>query len=110
MLKKKEKNLCVRGKMETEAECPLIIREIAQGASEYFEYATEYGVFENDEDDQVEELLLRLYRAGCYKEAVCLLRLVFSIAKFDAACAMMSLIHDEHEERREEFFIREFMY
>lgn len=110
MLKKKEKDLCVQGMMETREDCPPIIREIAHGAAGFFEYATEFGAFENDEDDQAADLLLMLYRGGNYTEAVRLLRFVFSSIHCEAACALLSLIHDDNGEKREEFFVREFMF
>ena len=87
--------------MEIREDCPAFIREIAHGVSAYFEYATEFGAFENDEDDQVAELLLMLYRGANFTEAVHLLKLVFSTMKCEAACALLSLIHDDNGEKRE---------
>lgn len=110
MLKKKEKDLCVQGMLEIREDCPAFIREIAHGVSAYFEYATEFGAFENDEDDQVADLLLMLYRGGNFTEAVHLLKLVFSTMKCEAACALLSLIHDDNGEKREEYFVKEFMF
>ena len=109
MLKNKEKDQTVKAGAEMENTYPAIITEIAQGVSGWFEYATEYGAFENDEDDQVTELLLMLYRGGSYREAVKLLKLVFTSMNFDSACAMLSLIHDSQDDKREEAFVRAFM-
>ena len=109
MIRNKEKDQTVKADAEMELTCPAIITEIAQGVSGWFEYATEYGTFENDEDDQVTELLLMLYRGGSYKEAVKLLKLVFTSMNFDSACALLSLIHDSQDDKREEAFVKAFM-
>lgn len=105
----KEKNITTAVVEKTVEECPQIIKEIAKGVSYWFEYLTEVGTFENDEDDQITELILMLYRRGCYAEAVGLLRLVFTAADCDPAHALLALIHDRGDDRREECFIKAFM-
>ena len=89
-------------------EGPAIIDEIAGGVSDWYEYAMEYIANQYDEDDKITDLLM-MNRAGNYTEAVRLLRLVFSIMEMEPAMALISLIHDSKDDKREEFFMKAFM-
>ena len=110
MLKKKEKEECVKDVMENRAACPIIIGAIAQGVSDYLEFETEMGTFLNDEDDQLADLLLMLHNGANYREAVALLRLVFGVTGNEGALALLSLVHSDNGEKTEEQFMNEFMF
>ena len=108
MANKKKQEVYVPALSEEMKECPLIIRDIGASAAGYFEVASEVS-FANEEDEQIIDLLIRLYIGGRYHEAVMLLRVVFSLIGYEEAQAILSLIHERNGSSTEELFVKAFM-
>ena len=98
----------VLSQTEEMKDCPLIIQDIGAEIAGYFEIASEV-TFANEEDDRIVDLLVRLYGAGKYHEAVMLLKVVFSLIEYEEAGAILSFIGNRNGDKVEEWFIRSFM-
>lgn len=109
MANRKKQEVFVPALSEEMKECPLIIRDIGATVSGYFEVASEVS-FANEEDEQIIDLLIRLYIGGRYHEAVMLLRVVFSLIEYEEAQAILSLIHEKNGSNTEELFINRYAW
>ena len=109
MFKNKEKDFYLQTPEEVK-DCPPVIASIAQGVSDCLELETEMGAFVYDEDDQLADLLLMLYKEKNYRAAVQLLKMVFGVTGNESAVTLLSLIHPGNGEKTEEMFMKAFMY
>ena len=68
-----------------------VIRAIAKNAASEFEEASEF-IFENEEDDMIENLLSRLYLKEAYWEAVDMLYTIFTLVDMREAAAILDIL------------------
>ena len=70
--------------------CPMI-DDLAKQVAIGFEYASE-NVFENDEDEIIFDIIMRLFASGNYMEAVDMLTLAFCLIDADQIYALCAFI------------------
>lgn len=87
--------------------CPLV-DEIAKRAAFAFEYAAET-VIENDEDDLIFDLMMRLFSNGNVMEAVDVLMLMFSLTGMTETAAILDVIAVSGRDEVYELFMRCFV-
>lgn len=106
----KEDNMTKKEAMKVIAEasceiaCPLV-DEIAKRAAYEFELASET-VIENDEDDLIFDLMMRLYASGNAMEAVDVLMLTFSLVGMTEIAAVLDVIAVSGRDEVYELFMR----
>ena len=87
-----------------EMSCPLV-DEIAKRAAYAFEFASET-VIENDEDDLIFDLMMRLFASGNAMEAVDVLMLTFSLTGMTEIAAILDVIAVSGRDEVYELFMR----
>ena len=103
----KNESMKVIAEASCEVACPLV-DEIAKKAAYAFELASET-VMENDEDDLIFELMMRLYANGFAMEAVDVLMISFYLLDMTDICNVLDLITESGRDDVYELFMRCFI-
>lgn len=107
MMTKEETMKVIAEEVRPEEYCP-IVDEVARQTSYAFELAAESS-FENDEDEIIFDLVMRLLGGGQYMEAVDVLAITFSLIGSERMDAMMALIGGSGRDEIYEMFMKRFV-
>ena len=103
----KNESMKVIAETSCEVACPLV-DELAKKAAYAFEFAAET-VIENDEDDLIFDLMMRLYASGFAMEAVDVLMITFYLLDMTDICNVLDVITESGRDDVYELFMRCFI-
>lgn len=103
----KNETMKVIAEASCERACP-IVDEIAKRAAYAFEFASET-VMENDEDDLIFDIMMRLFANGFAMEAVDVLMLSFYLLDMTDICNVLDVISESGRDEVYDMFMRCFI-